>query len=65
MLLVHVEIENITFEGRRRAAATLKFQAQRRKFISSAASETERERPWEVIFYDETAVDLKVGSLGI
>ena len=45
MLLVHVEIENITFEGRRRAAATLKFQAQRRKFISSAASETERERP--------------------
>ena len=40
-----------------------KFSSQRRrKFISTAASETERKRPDDAFFYDETAKELQVGS---
>ena len=43
--------------------ANFPFQRKRRKFISTAASETERKRPDDAFFYDETEKKLHVGSL--
>ena len=43
--------------------ANFQNKRQRRKFISTAASETERERPDDAFFYDETEKKLHVGSL--
>ena len=42
--------------------ANFPIQRKRRKLISTAASETERKRPDDAFFNDETAQELRVGS---
>ena len=41
------------------------FKRKRRKFISTAASETERKRPDDAFFYDETVYNIHVGSISL
>ena len=45
----------VVYEQVAKRIANFQNKRQRRKFISTAASETERERPDDAFFYDETA----------